>query len=77
MQENMQNDVFERILLEKCPNTESFLVRIFLYLDWIQENTEQKKLRIWTLLTQWNVFLEVNKDNYEFQTSKEVAQKRV
>ena len=35
-------------LPEKCPNTEVFLVRIFLYLDWIQENTGQKKLRIWT-----------------------------
>ena len=34
---------------EKCPNTEFFLVRIFLYLDWIQENTDQKKLRIWIL----------------------------
>ena len=30
----------------------SFLVRIFLYSDWIQENTDQKKLRIWTLFTQ-------------------------
>ena len=41
-------------LCEKCPNTELFLVRIFLYLDWIrrgrispysvriQENTDQK-----------------------------------
>ena len=29
-----------------------FLVRIFLYLDWIQEDTDQKKLRIWTLFTQ-------------------------
>ena len=29
-------------LREKCPNTELFLVRIFLYLDWIQENTDQK-----------------------------------
>ena len=29
-------------LREKCPNTEFFLVRIFLYLDWIQENTDQK-----------------------------------
>ena len=39
-------------LREKCPNTELFLVRIFLYSDWIQENTDQKKLRIWILLTQ-------------------------
>ena len=33
----------------KCPNTEFFLVLIFLYSDWIRENTDQKKLRIWTL----------------------------
>ena len=32
-------------LREKCPNTEFFLVRI-------QENTGQKKYRIWTLFTQ-------------------------
>ena len=49
-----------------CPNTELFLVRIFLYSDWIgteygdllykspysvwiQENTDQIWLRIWTL----------------------------
>ena len=42
-----------RALREKCPNTEFFLVRIFLYSDWIQENTDHKKLRIWTLFTQW------------------------
>ena len=30
-------------LSEKCPNTEIFLVRIFLYLDWIQENMDQRK----------------------------------
>ena len=50
---------------ENCPNAEFFLVRIFLY--WtefgdllreslysirVQENTDQKKLRIWTLFTQ-------------------------
>ena len=40
-------------LREKCPNTELFLVRIFLYLDWIQKNTDQKLLRIWTLFTQY------------------------
>ena len=44
-------------LSEKCPNTKFFLVRIFLYSDWIhsvriQENMDQKKLRIWTLFTQ-------------------------
>ena len=32
-----------------CPNTQFFLVHIFLYFDWIQENTDQNKLRIWTL----------------------------
>ena len=32
-------------LREKCPNTEFFLVRI-------RQNTDQKKLRIWTLFTQ-------------------------
>ena len=42
-----------RPLLEKCPNTEFFLVRIFMFLVRIQENTDQKKLRIWTLFTQW------------------------
>ena len=37
---------------EKCLNTEFFLVYIFLYLDWIQENTDQK-FRIWTIFMQW------------------------
>ena len=35
----------------KSPNMEFFLVRIFLYSDWIRENTDHKKLRIWTLFT--------------------------
>ena len=39
-------------LREKYPNREFFLVRIFLYSDWIQEKMDQKKLRIWTLFTQ-------------------------
>ena len=38
-------------LREKCINTEFFLVHIFLYSE-IQENTDQKKLCIWTLFTQ-------------------------
>ena len=46
-------------LSEKCPNMEFFLVCIFLYSDGIQENKDQKKLRIWTLFTQrlikWNI----------------------
>ena len=43
-----------KTLREKCPNREFFLVRIFLYSDWIQENMDQKKLRIWTFFMQWN-----------------------
>ena len=46
-------------LREKCPNTEFFLVCIFTYLlrkfpysIRIWENTDQKKLRIWTLFKQ-------------------------
>ena len=49
-------DVMDKLLgslCEKCPYTEFFLVRISPYLDWIQENTDQKKLRIWALFTQW------------------------
>ena len=52
-------------LCEMCPNTEFFLVSIFPYWDWIrsispysfrkQENTDQKKLRIWTLFRQCQV----------------------
>ena len=36
-----------------------FLVRFFLYSDWIQENTNQKKLRIWALFRQWESLHEV------------------
>ena len=39
-------------LREKCPNTEFFLVRTFLYSVGIQGHTDQKKLGIWTLFTQ-------------------------
>ena len=31
------------------------LVRIFLYLDWMQEATDQEKIRIWTLFTQCRI----------------------
>ena len=31
---------YKQLLREKCPNTEFFLVRIFLYSDWIQENAD-------------------------------------
>ena len=39
-------------LRKKCSNMEIFLVHIFLYSVQIKENTDQKKLGIWTLLTQ-------------------------
>ena len=51
----VKQNFIAKSLREKCPNTEFFLVRIFLYLDWIQKNVDQKKLRIWTLFTQWIV----------------------
>ena len=41
----------------KIPNTEFFLVRIFLYSDWVQENTDRKKPRIWTVSMQLQPFL--------------------
>ena len=31
---------YKQLLREKCPNTEFFLVCIFLYSDWIQENAD-------------------------------------
>ena len=37
-------------LREKCPNTEFFLVRL-------QKNTEQEKLRIWTLFKQCYIYI--------------------
>ena len=49
-------EFFKLALREKCPKMEFFLVCIFLYSDWIQANTDQKKLRIWTLFTQcWKI----------------------
>ena len=36
----------------KCPNTEFFLVRIFLFSVQKEENRDQKKLSTWTLFTQ-------------------------
>ena len=52
----ISNDFRTWALREKCPNTEFFLVRILLYSVRIQENADQKKLRIWTLFTQWGIF---------------------
>ena len=41
---------------KKCRNTEFFLVRIFLYSVQIEENADQKKVCVWTLFTQCQVF---------------------
>ena len=41
---------------QKCLNTEFFLKRIFLYSDWIQENRDQKKLRIWNSVFKKKLF---------------------
>ena len=42
------NSVWHNPLREKSPDTEFFLVRM-------RENTDLKKLRIWTLFTQWSL----------------------
>ena len=52
-------------LREKCLNTEFFLVRIFLYSVQIEENTDQKKLRIWTLFTYCNVVPDCSRQLYQ------------
>ena len=64
-------------LRENCPNTENFLVRIFLFSVQIQENTDQKKLRIWTLFTQlfsfvvfWNSFRDHFNAYYKFARNR-------
>ena len=40
---------YEVTLREKCPNMEFFLIQM-------RENTDQKKLRIWTHFTQCDIF---------------------
>ena len=40
--------VKEIAMREKCPNTQFFLVRIFLYSVRIQKSADQKRTRIWT-----------------------------
>ena len=37
----------------KMPDSNFLLVPIFLFLEWIQKNTDLKKPRTWTFLTQW------------------------
>ena len=55
------NAIKSMTLREKCPNTDFFLVRIFLYSVQIQENADQKKLRIWQLFTQCEVVISLAK----------------
>ena len=47
------SQVIAKSLCKKCANTEIFLVRIFPYSVQIRKNTDQKKLHIWTLFSQW------------------------
>ena len=60
--------IHKNTLREKRPNTELFLVLIFLYSDWIRRDTPYvyvfsrntgkygpEKLRIWTLFTEWYI----------------------
>ena len=63
-------------LPEKGPNTELFLVRIFPYLYWIRENTDQKKLRIWTLFTQWKCVENLVQGQWIMQTRGSFAHHR-
>ena len=51
--------IVSNTLREKCPNTEIFLVRIFPYSVRMWENTDQKKLRIWTLFTQHRSIIDI------------------
>ena len=49
------NDSMIETLREKCPITEFFLVRIFLYSVWIQENTNQKNLHAVKVITKLQI----------------------
>ena len=65
--------VLEKYALhEKCPNTEFFFSHIFLYSD-------KKKLRIWTLFTQWwtetELFHEYFNCNHQFVWLSDTAWK--
>ena len=65
---------FEATLRGKCPNTEFFMVRI-------QENMYQKKLCIWTLLTQCNLPIYCEVSQYTAENiggySKAVARRKI
>ena len=70
---HLRKEMLILTLREKCPNKEFFLVRIFPFSDWIRENTDQKKLRIWTLFTKckywWLNSLELQCTNYVWKIS--------
>ena len=54
---NMTTQQIWNSLREKCPNTEFFQLRIFLCSDRIRRFSDQKKVLIWTLFTQWLFWL--------------------
>ena len=58
---------------------EFFLVRIFPYSLRMRENTDQKKLRIWTLFTQWDAYSSIKGFWYhltiQYLTSKNAVPK--
>ena len=69
-----QLPILKRALREKCPNTE-FFCSVFSRI-WSEygysvrkwENTDQKKLRIWTIFTQWKALTfakELNVENFK------------
>ena len=59
------SETYFRRLLENYSSTEFFLVCIFPYSVRIRENTDQEKLGIWTLFTQWNVCGSSELDRYD------------
>ena len=58
-----EREIVTLSLCEKFPNMEFFLVHIFPHSVRMQENTDQKKLRIWKHFTQC-VITEINKKSW-------------
>ena len=69
-------DCFGLIILTvwKVSKCGAFLVRIFLYSDWIQENTDQKKLRAWALFFSANYWKKCKRQKSGKHVSIRVAQ---
>ena len=57
---HVQYQYFCKVLCEKCPNTEFFLVRIFPYSEWIRENTEFFLVTEFFLFSRSELLLELN-----------------